>query len=52
MNSNIVARRLARASRPTVTVVVDQQQMTVRRRPGRRNVEQAAIRASQLGLSF
>jgi hypothetical protein len=51
MNSNVVARRLARANRTSVTVVVDEQPMTVRRRPGRRTVEQAAIRASLLGVS-
>jgi len=52
MNSNVVARRLARANRTSVTVVVDEQPMTVRRRPGRRTVEQAAIRASLLGIGY
>ena len=52
MDSNVVARRLARVSRPTAKVVVDEQPMTVRRQPSRKTVKQTAIRASMLGLGY
>ena len=50
-------RRLARAARTTVAVEPADEAGTVTtfrpaRRPARRNVDQAAIRASQMGLSF
>ncbi|MFI2663344.1 hypothetical protein [Micromonospora carbonacea] len=56
MFANATARRLARASRTTVAVDLDFEDGTVTtfrpaKRPARRNIRQAAIRASQLGLT-
>lgn len=57
MFAKSTARRLARAARTTVVVEVADDAGTVTtfrpaRRPARRNVEMAHIRASQMGLSF
>ncbi|MFG2046067.1 hypothetical protein ACGFIW_01385 [Micromonospora sp. NPDC048935] len=57
MFANATSRRLARATRTTVPVEIADDAGTVTtfrpaRRPARRNIEQAAIRASQMGLSF
>lgn len=51
MFRNSTTRRLSLVNRPvTVLVGEDRTPMTVRRQPARRNVEQAAIRASLLGI--
>jgi hypothetical protein len=51
MFRNSTSRRLSLVNRPVTVLVGDERiPMTVRRQPGRRNVERAAIRASLLGI--
>ncbi|WP_328344675.1 hypothetical protein [Micromonospora sp. NBC_00421] len=55
MFAKSTSRRLARATRTTIAIEADTDTgITFRpaRRPARRNVEQAAIRASLMGLAF
>ncbi len=57
MFAKSTTRRLARANRTTVAVEVADEAGTVTtvrpaRRPARHTVKHAAIRASQMGLSF
>ncbi|MEV1315438.1 hypothetical protein AB0J14_05055 [Micromonospora arborensis] len=57
MFAKSTTRRIARAARTTVAVEIADESGTVTtfrpaRRPARRNVEMAHIRASQMGLSF
>ncbi|MEV1013838.1 hypothetical protein AB0I89_24095 [Micromonospora sp. NPDC049801] len=57
MFAKSTTRRLARATRTSIAVEIADEAGTVTtyrpaRRPARRNIEQAAIRASQMGLSF
>jgi hypothetical protein len=53
MFRNATARTLTRATRPAAVQPADEQAtITTRRRPARRNVEQAAIRASLLGMTL